>query len=171
MVEPSAQMALTSVTPSSSTGSWVPTLLAASFGAVAVLLGQGITQWFEGRRHLKELRIRERERLQRYLEPLYGRRINALESVYDLIQTFIEEGSISEEQYLRVRRHFVQIPAELESQVSAALSEAVRVSSTPGGGGDIQRTRSQLKLIQRSIREILCPAALDDLATQKEFEQ
>lgn len=119
-------------------------------GAGAAILGQVVSAVFAARRHTLELQQREQQLRAQYLAPIAARRIDAFETIYELIQKAIEERQLSLKDYERTRRLLLYFEVAQREKIVAALTNLLRASNSKDESA-LESATKTLKLVQRDI--------------------
>ena len=114
-------------------------------------LGQLVASFFADRRHRIEIEQRERASYAQFVAPAASRRLDALETVYDMLQKTIEEKKISMPDYESLRKNLIYIPSSLGARL--ILSLKTLISGAKGRG--LEEAISETKAVQAEIQGLL----------------
>lgn len=121
-----------------------------AIGAASALLGQLIANIFADRRHAIELRQRDAQNKVQFLSPLATRRMQAFETIYELIQKAVEEKQIKLADYEHTRPLFLYLDPPLRETVVNALTNLIRASNSRDQNS-IACATAALKLAQDQV--------------------
>lgn len=120
-------------------------------GGGAALLGQHAANRAARQRHVAELSQRSEELAASFSLPLVGRRAEALEELFGLVQKTIEDGTMSIDSYGRVRRLLIYAPASLVEPTLGSLAAVLRARRTESHE-EMAAAAQRLVAVQQEIR-------------------
>jgi hypothetical protein len=137
-------------------------LVAGGIGAVSAIAAQYLGNRSAERRHKRDLGQRDTQMWLQFMTPISGKRVEAAEDIWDIVQQAIDTKKLDLNEYEIVRKQSLYLPGSLSTSLMRHLSDLLRAVRS-GDNALADTAVTQLKRLQTQIRETVKLTSLETM--------